>query len=155
MRCMMTEIRNLKSEMKKMLPFEIRQGRSAQVFLIIVYCLIGVLGVLMVYFFPWHLFRIPDCLFRSIVGIPCPTCGMTRSSFALAHLDFFEAFRWNPLFMVSVLGFTGYAAIVLTLFGCGQRYIHWDLGDRQFQFLRWTIISVILINWVYLILFLD
>jgi hypothetical protein len=38
-----------------------------------------------------HFFDIP-CPFRSLTGIPCPTCGLTRSFAALTRLDFVRVF---------------------------------------------------------------
>ncbi len=43
-----------------------------------------------------HFFDIP-CPFRSLTGIPCPTCGLTRSFAALTRLDFSESFYYHPL----------------------------------------------------------
>jgi len=37
------------------------------------------------------------CPFRTISGIPCPGCGMTRAFLALAEGDFLGALRFNPL----------------------------------------------------------
>ena len=41
--------------------------------------------------------RVP-CLYRELLGFPCPTCGMTRAYFALLRLDFKAAFAYHPLF---------------------------------------------------------
>lgn len=38
------------------------------------------------------------CLIRSMSGIPCPTCGMTRAWLACLRLDFQEAFSYHPMF---------------------------------------------------------
>jgi len=37
------------------------------------------------------------CPIKSIIGIPCPTCGMTRSLQALLNLDFRLSFYYNPM----------------------------------------------------------
>jgi hypothetical protein len=37
------------------------------------------------------------CLFKRITGIPCPSCGSTRSILELASGHFQEAFLLNPL----------------------------------------------------------
>jgi hypothetical protein len=44
------------------------------------------------------------CRFRSLTGIPCPTCGGTRALLALAGLDVARAFVLNPLVTAGVLG---------------------------------------------------
>ena len=42
--------------------------------------------------------RLPSvCGFLRLTGYPCPSCGMTRSMMALAHIDFARAMYFNPL----------------------------------------------------------
>jgi hypothetical protein len=55
-------------------------------------------GVLAAAFIPQRFFRHTPtvCTFRLVTGRPCPTCGMTRSWSAAAHLDIGEAFREHP-----------------------------------------------------------
>ena len=45
----------------------------------------------------WQQFQLP-CVLRSILGFPCPGCGMTRAWLAALRLDFPAAFRWHPMF---------------------------------------------------------
>ncbi len=44
-----------------------------------------------------RLCQIP-CLFKTLFGIPCMTCGMTRAYLALFRLDIKGAFAYHPLF---------------------------------------------------------
>ncbi len=37
------------------------------------------------------------CMWRNLLGVSCPGCGMTRSFTFLAHGDALEALRMNPL----------------------------------------------------------
>src|SRR5262249_19912433 len=46
----------------------------------------------------------PQCMLRKFTGIPCPTCGCTRSLLAWSHFDLPAAFRFNPLFFVVCIG---------------------------------------------------
>lgn len=39
-----------------------------------------------------------DCPIRSLTGIPCPGCGMSRAWLAALRLDFAEAFSLHPMF---------------------------------------------------------
>jgi len=41
-----------------------------------------------------------SCVFKALTGIPCPTCGMTRSFLSLLKLDLKSAFYYHPLFWV-------------------------------------------------------
>ncbi len=50
-------------------------------------------GLVLLFYF----FKIP-CLFQAFLHIPCPGCGMTRAYISLLHLDFRQAFMWNPMF---------------------------------------------------------
>ena len=38
------------------------------------------------------------CIVKSIVGYPCPGCGMTRALISALHLDFSSAFALHPMF---------------------------------------------------------
>lgn len=37
------------------------------------------------------------CVFHDLTGFYCPGCGITRSALSLLTLDFYQAFRYNPL----------------------------------------------------------
>ncbi len=47
------------------------------------------------------------CLFKTVTGISCPACGMTRAFKAILHFDFLEACYQNllsiPLFLFFLL----------------------------------------------------
>lgn len=49
-----------------------------------------------------------DCIFKSIFGINCPACGLTRSFRALLKLDIISSFKYNifgPILFIIVLVF--------------------------------------------------
>ena len=72
---------------------------------------VAAVGLAVAYFWPLgHLPAIPICWFKRITGLPCPSCGITRSFQALAHGEFALAWRYNPL---GYLVF-GIALVVLT-----------------------------------------
>lgn len=37
------------------------------------------------------------CIVKNVTGLPCPSCGSTRSVLSLFHGDLAGAFYWNPL----------------------------------------------------------
>lgn len=43
------------------------------------------------------------CLFYEITGYYCPGCGITRVLFSLLKLDFYQAFRYNPLIFILII----------------------------------------------------
>lgn len=45
---------------------------------------------------------VPPCPLRTVTGIPCPMCGMTRGVTALVHGDFARALLMNPASYVAV-----------------------------------------------------
>ncbi len=51
------------------------------------------------------------CFFEQLTGYYCPGCGVTRMTFSLIHLDFYGAFRYNPLVFCLILLFILYKLI--------------------------------------------
>lgn len=41
-----------------------------------------------------------DCPIKKLTGLYCPGCGITRMLFAILQLDFYQAFRYNPLLFI-------------------------------------------------------
>ena len=96
---------------------------------------------------PW-----PHCLFHSLTGHPCLTCGATRSAMEFFHLHFLAACRWNPLVFVGLWGvtlFDIYAAIVL-LFRIPPLRFN-GLSSDQRKFARVAVIVLLGLNWIYLL----
>ena len=78
-------------------------------------------------FVPWE--RIPStCVFWHVTGLPCPTCGITRSFVALSHLDFHRSVAMHP-FGIPAMGLFG-LWWVLSLYGI--------VGGKPVGMLRWA-----------------
>ena len=45
-------------------------------------------------------FRLPFCPLASVLGVPCPGCGLTRATLALAHGELRHALALHPLVFV-------------------------------------------------------
>jgi len=54
-------------------------------------------GLLLLFFWnPEHIHPV-SCLFHEVTGLSCPTCGMTRSLYAVSHGYIGEAYYFHPL----------------------------------------------------------
>lgn len=96
---------------------------------------------------PW-----PRCPFLAVTGLPCVTCGATRSTIAFLHGDFLSALRWNPLAFVALCGlvaFDLYAAIVLVGRTPRLRIVDWTVTEKNVA--RIVVISLLALNWIYLL----
>ena len=62
-------------------------------------CIISAFIVVLVSLIVWSKFYLNigvACPFHEIFGWECPGCGATRMAVAILHLDFYQAFRYNP-----------------------------------------------------------
>jgi hypothetical protein len=96
---------------------------------------------------PW-----PQCLFHALSGLPCVTCGSTRSAIAFFHGQFFSAWKWNPLalgFLCALSSFNIYAFIVLTTRAPRLRIVNFSRAEKTVA--RFLIIALLALNWIYLL----
>ena len=96
---------------------------------------------------PW-----PKCPFLAVTGLPCLTCGATRSSIAVLHGDVFAAVGWNPLAFVALCGlvvFDLYAAIVLVGRTRRLRIVDWSVTEKNV--VRLAVLCLLALNWIYLL----
>lgn len=42
------------------------------------------------------------CPIKTITGLYCPGCGITRMLLSIIQLDFYQAFRYNPLLFITL-----------------------------------------------------
>lgn len=94
-------------------------------------------------------YALPACLFKSFVGIACPSCGVTRTALALSRLDLAMALRVNPLAAVLLTALVGGGIVAASWVATGRtlREPRWDLNLVE----RLGIIAVIVANWIYLV----
>lgn len=87
------------------------------------------------------------CSFKSLTGLPCPTCGTTRAAIALARFDVLGALERYPLpalcWIVFIAG--GAVAGVMALAGRTPP----PIPSRLPVWARWTVAAVLLLNWMY------
>jgi len=85
------------------------------------------------------------CLLRGLVGIPCPSCGLTRAFCALAHGELREALRYHAL---SPLLF---GAVVATPFVAAYEVMTRRFVSKQWVYsskLAWVLAALFLIHHV-------
>ncbi|MDR1779373.1 MAG: DUF2752 domain-containing protein [Tannerella sp.] len=87
----------------------------------------------------------PKCPFLMLTGLKCPGCGSQRTIHALLHFDFWNAFRYNALIVITL----PYLALLL----CGKM-VSWIRPQSRFNFLIqtpliiWSYFAVVLIFWL-------
>jgi len=89
------------------------------------------------------------CIFRSITGIPCPTCGTTRAATAFLNGEILAAFAANPLAAAMGLLFVAGAPIA-TLWAIAR----WPVPLLPTPLPMWVRIGAVALiasNWIYVI----
>ena len=108
------------------------------------------LGAAVIWFalgLPW-----PRCAFHDLTGLPCVTCGMTRSAIQFFHGNFLAALRWNPLVFVMLCAlsiFNAYAFVVLIMRAPRLRIAFCTTAERKYA--RIIAIGAVALNWIYLL----
>jgi hypothetical protein len=89
------------------------------------------------------------CVFRSLTGIPCPTCGTTRAATAFLHGNLAAAFTANPLAAAAGLFFVVGAplAALWAILRLPVPVVSFPLPARA----RFAVVAVVAANWLYLI----
>jgi len=94
--------------------------------------------------------NLPPCLFRAATGIPCPSCGTTRSLVHLAHGDIAGSLILNPLFSLAMM-------TALCLFIVSSARLLFNVSSislthtrREGTLLRAGMAGLFLANWTYL-----
>jgi len=117
----------------------------------IVYGCIALLILCAGHFLPVCTF-FPDCVFHSLTGIPCPTCGSTRAIEQMSHGNVSASIASNPLialcFMAALLCFLYSVAARV----CGFSRISIACTDSEKNIFSATAFFIVLTNWLYLII---
>ena len=90
-----------------------------------------------------------SCVFRSLTGIPCPSCGTTRAATAFLQGDLITAFINNPLAALAGLLFVVGAPIAVIW--TTARWSVPSLSNPLPFWVRIGAVCLIAANWIYLI----
>ena len=71
--------------------------------------------LLVIYFLFLNLIKY-RCMFHEFLDIWCPGCGGTRMIISFVKLDFYQAFRWNPLLFILLICGIIYLIIGIIMF---------------------------------------
>jgi len=128
----------------------LKKRASGDIVFGLIYGTIAILALIAVRVLP-VLELMPLCVFKAFTGIPCPTCGATRSMVHLAHGNLAASVVMNPA--IPLLMFAAllmFAHDVAALFS-GSR-ISLALTPREATLIRAGAVVVLLANWTYLAL---
>ena len=128
--------------------FILKKRTSADIPFGLIYGTIALLALIAVRILPVRTV-LPACPFKSMTGIPCPTCGTTRLLMHLTQGDVALAFFLNPVVALFIIG-----ALVLFLYDViasfsGSRAA-FSLSHRESQWIRSGTVLALLVNWFYL-----
>jgi len=92
------------------------------------------------------------CLFKEVTGLPCPSCGTTRSMLLLVHGQLRESFMMNPFGMMLAL-----ALVIIPLWmmadvlrGSGSFYIRYTRMEYLLshnKLLAVCAAAIVALNW--------
>jgi hypothetical protein len=132
--------------------FETQQNRQSNIPFGMIFGVFGIFALLGARLIHWLNPPLPACMFKSITGYPCPTCGMTRSIEAFAEFHFWQSFLMNPLFFLAGIGIGMYSfySTGIYCFKFPKFKIIWT--KKRTNITRLLAVILIVLNWGYLII---
>ncbi len=131
--------------------FLVKKREAGELELGIIYGTIALIAIGAGHFLPLTELA-PACVFRSLTGFCCPTCGITRALVHYSHGQLQTAFFDNPLFTVIVsLTLAYFATSWITALGKFPRFlIRPSRFERSLMIaVAWSLFAA---NWAYLLL---
>lgn len=122
------------------LAVRIQQNKKMRIALVLCAGAVCTLGAFYLYHHNPHSYPLP-CIFYMMTGLYCPGCGAGRACYSILHLQFKDAFCYNPLMtiLLPLIGLYITARAVDWMFTGGNHV------DRR--------ISVKLLGWILAIVF--
>jgi hypothetical protein len=95
--------------------------------------------------------QLPPCPFHAIVGLPCPTCGVTRAWYALVEGRVRDSLRLHPLVAPGAVAGLAYLAYACTAVCFGLRRLRIRVEPGDAPALRRIVAGGVACLWLYLI----
>lgn len=97
------------------------------------------------------------CVLKNVSGLPCPSCGTTRSVFHFLDGEFLSSLLINPLGLLAVLILTIVPVwIMIDILSNRSGFFNFYLSTEKFlKTKKWALISLLMlfsVNWVWNIL---
>ena len=93
----------------------------------------------------------PSCVFKGLTGIPCPTCGSTRSVVYLSQGHVLGSLAANPLLAACLMTALLYFIYSLIARAFTLPRISVSLPGREKDGVRVGAVALVAANWIYLI----
>lgn len=77
----------------------------------------GIILIILISFLSFVAIVPVTCIFKTVTGISCPACGMTRSFWSILYLDFSKALYYN------LFGFPFFIFIIFSILSLGIDFI--------------------------------
>lgn len=94
---------------------------------------------------------VPPCFLRTVVGIPCPFCGATRSLVAISSMHWEQALRLNPLVVMLC------ALVVVWMFfwlverAMGGSWLTAFVTNARAKISWRVVLALVLMNWLFVL----
>jgi hypothetical protein len=95
---------------------------------------------------PW-----PRCAFHDLTGLPCVTCGMTRSAIQFFHGHFLTAWKWNPLVFAFLCGVTAFDLYAFFALVTRAPRLRVAFRQKERKYARMILMTALALNWMYLL----
>jgi hypothetical protein len=97
--------------------------------------------------------HIETCLVKHVMGIPCPSCGSTRSVLSILQGDFSNAIWWNPFgFLIAIILIVVPVWLIIDYRSNGSSLFAFYLQAEAFlqrKYVAAFAILVVIVNWIW------
>jgi hypothetical protein len=88
------------------------------------------------------------CLFKEIVGIECPACGVTRSLEALMRGDIVASFLFNPAgVLVGMALLVSMSYFCVAVFAKSEAFPSWEKESRVYSRVEMSLFFTLFVFW--------